>query len=184
MLKAFDLLILSRPDLTTLASPPHSQTTRVPPLPPLALPDLIALSHRLPPAPEPEPIRHAQTLLSALAPASISEPLRAAFGDQERRRLLGADLAAEYAALGLNRKKKFALSDLLALVSDPSAERDAWVRGDVEALAPLLAFVGRRLDAEVEVDGRAFVDLGKRRPSRLRASWDAAAQRLSLALTA
>jgi len=117
-------------------------------------------------------IAHALTLLSALAPDRVAEALRPAFGDVERRRLLAGDtLPTEYAALGLHRKKKFTLDDLRALVADPSRERDAWAAGDLDALAPLLAFVGRRLGAEVEANGVGYHDLAARRPRRLCTTW-------------
>lgn len=156
-----------------VAPPPHTQTANVaPPAAPPAFPDLLALARA---RPDGFRVANALTLLAVLAPERVGQALRPAFGDIERRRLLDADagaLKAEYEALGLLRKKKFGLEDLRALLADPARERDAWARGDVDALAPLLAFVGRRLDAEVEVNGTPCPDLNKRRPRRLCATWD------------
>lgn len=131
------------------------------------------------------------TLLSALAPHTVAPGLRAAFGDVERNKLLSGvkedTLASEYIKLGLDRKKRFTVDDLRNLIAAPHVERDAWRtvasalrksaaarEAAVLAVAPLLAFVGRRLDAEIDLASAAsatslnkFVDVVKKRPGRV-----------------
>ena len=196
------LLAIARANPSTAAPPHHSQTA-LPLVPsvPLFAPPLgggVQVQGRV------EGVQGQQgqqplvsrTLLSALAPRTVAVGLRGAFGDAERRRLLALEptgvpvLGAEYAALGLGRKKRFGLTDLRALIETPHLERDAWIavavaattivgKGAVDrrdaavaALAPLLAFVGRRLNAEVELSFTGsktlkFADVDKKRPGQI-----------------
>ena len=145
---------------TTLAAPPHSQTAAVTRPLRASFPDPFksvrteGVSHSAP----------SHTLLAALAPENIARHLRPAFGDVERRRLAtDRVLEVEYANLGLARKKRFSVDQLRKLLDEPHTERDAWLAvgtgtaagAGAETLAPLLAFVGRRLDCEVELRTRA-----------------------------
>ena len=149
--------------------------------PPFLFPDLRALASLPPPAEaEGEAEFRSCTLLSALAPPRLARALRPAYGELARSDLLAA-LDASYASLGLGRKKVFGVGDLRALVESDLAERDAWAdvarTGKLDRVAPLLAYVGRRLDAEAEVafpSGKAvrFADVEKKRPGKLRVALD------------
>ena len=124
------------------------------------------------------PLFYSHALVSALAPASLSPALKPAYGDVLRALLLDDGvLEVSYVAVGLGRKKVFHVGDLRALLEDPQAERAAWSvvaqTGKLDSVAPLLAYVGRRLDAEAEVQlhsGKVvrFVDVEKKRPGKLR----------------
>ena len=152
------LIQLANRTPTTLAAPPHSQTAAVTRPLRASFPDPFKgvrtdASHSAP----------SHTLLAALAPESIARHLRPAFGDVERRRLAtDRVLEVEYANLGLARKKRFSVDQLRKLLDEPHTERDAWLAvgagtaAGTETLAPLLAFVGRRLDCEVELRTRAI----------------------------
>lgn len=148
---------------------PHTQTPlQLKARPPF--PDIYANATQ---STENEPPSH--TLLAALAPAGVACRLRPAFGNVERLRLSLSPpvLSVEYALLGLARKKKFSVDQLRGLIDAPHAERDAWTAlTNLDALAPLIAYVGRRMNCEVEVvapSGKThkFEDLKTKRPGRL-----------------
>ena len=131
---------------------------------------------RLPPPPPREEGLFSHSVLAALAPHSLHSALRPAYPDIVRS-VLKSTLAKRYEALGMMRKKRFGLADLEHLIGTVNAERMGWdeVRrsGKLDAVEPLMVFIGRSLDAEVEVELvekskiLKFVDVEKKRPGKV-----------------